>query len=183
MVLHQLLKDIESIAWFTRLGEPPAQEEAGVVYVASLAQWRDFVTASSQQEWGLQGDGDGREWPAWTAMSWLPTSYDEPDPVHGDALQQAACATGTQEGLAAARMEAARAAARSQKAGAAVHPALHVGAVDLTAAAFTGGRYACRMAAAEAFMGQPGFWCGLIAQFRQGRWPLGLQEDGGVVVL
>jgi len=82
----------------------------------------------------------------------------------------------------AAKIAAFRAATRSQRSCGEL-PVLRGGPSDLTGPALSAGRYACRMAGAEAFLGKDGLWCNLVRIYCNGNWPMAMLPDGRVVVL
>lgn len=174
----RILDAISSAQWFTRIGE--AEESAFVVPIKDLAGWREFISSAREGEFGA---GQARE-PAYpySAMSWLPTTNDEPDPIHGTALATAANEKGLASELVAAKIAAFKIAVQSQRSCGEI-PAFKSGGTDLTGAALSGARYACRMAAAETLLGQEGFWCKLVQIYCQGNWPLAILPDRKVVVL
>ena len=178
MHLQRLLDDIEAARWFTNLGAAVANDF--VVPVNDLSSWRQFLSSQIAAEFGLTYDGVVGY--PYSEMSWLPTSNDEPDPIHGSVLPAAARDAGVESGFVAARIAAFKAATRSQRSCGELPP-LRDGCSDLTGAALSGGRYACRMAGAEAFLGRDGFWCNLVQIYCNGNWPMARLPDGRVVVL
>jgi hypothetical protein len=95
--LHQLIEKIEALSWFTNLGQAHASDLC--VPITDLTQWERFVLAANSAEFGLpHDDGIFSEYP-FSALSWLPTTNDEPDPVHGNALAAAAKGAGLDAGL------------------------------------------------------------------------------------
>lgn len=183
MTLDELKRLIETADWFADLGTAVAAP--GVVPAADLA-WRRYMGAATDAEFGSEF-GSGRKAAEFEGlplarMERLPTANDEVDPIHGRALEEAARALNREAELKAARIEVYRLALASQR-GAPERPLLKVGATDSNEAARMGGRYACRMAAAEIVVGRAGFWCAVVRLFHQGRWPLGRLPGGDVVVL
>ena len=178
MHLQQLLDDIESVPWFTNLGAAVASDL--VVPVNDLSNWRQFLSSATAAEFGLVHDA-AVGYP-YSEMSWLPTSNYEPDPVHGAALVASARDAGVESGFVAAKVAAFKAASRSQRSCGEL-TVLRDSCSDLTEAALSSGRYACRMAGGEAFLGRGGFWCNLVQIYRKGNWPMARLPDGRVVVL
>lgn len=180
MRLEQLLMEIEAISWFTNLGS--ARASGLSVPIADLTQWQRFVSASNSAEFGLSHDEPIFSAHPFSELSWLPTTNAEPDPIHGDALAVAAKRGGLEAGLVSAKLAGFKAATKSQRSSD-ENPVLRVGPVNLNEAARSGGRYACRLAAAEAFLGQAGFWCDLVQVYTSGNWPFALLPGNKVVVL
>ncbi len=174
----KLLDAIASAQWFTRLGE--AEGSDFVVPIKDLADWKEFISSAREREFGVGHPGDPGF--PYSKMSWLPTSNDEPDPIYGTALTTEANERGLASKLVAAKIAAFKIAVQSQRSCGDV-PALKSGGNDLTLAALSGGRYACRMAAAEALLGKEGFWCKLVQIYCQGNWPLAILPDRKVVVI
>jgi len=155
VTLDDLEELIGGALWFARCGQFPG--EPGAVPLADVA---------SADTW-----------------AWLPTSADLPDPVHGGALVAEAEAAG----LGQARRDAELAVARRALAGLREIPgrvpALVDGPHDFTLAAKGGAEFATRMAAREAVVGRPGFWCRVVRLFAAGYWPCGLIAEGGHLVV
>ncbi|KAF0813493.1 hypothetical protein IGB42_01844 [Andreprevotia sp. IGB-42] len=180
MPIEPLLQQIATIPWFTNLGHAEGCEP--YVPITDLAQWQQFIRAANAAEFGLAHDaGVALAYP-FAGMSWLPTTHDEADPIHGDALLAVAKSTGQEPGFKAAKLAAFKVAGTSQR-NAQLHPALKSGATNLAETACMGGRHACRMAAAEAFLGQEGFWYRVVQCYANGHWPLGLLPGNRVLVL
>lgn len=150
MTLDELAAIVARTPWFSRVGEFHEREDA--VPLAAVA---------SSADWG-----------------WLPTSPDEPDPIHGASLPERA----EQEDRTTARREAERSVAGAVLASLRTVPGSHQrlidGPHDFTPAARGGAQYAARMAAREIVAGRPGFWCAVIREYEKGFWPCGLTDDG-----
>jgi hypothetical protein len=173
MTLDELEKLIADAAWFQRLAAPDIGDECignRYVRIASLAPWANQPTNNAE----LMRIAD--------AMSWLPSSRDQSDPIHGQLLVEKATSLDKQS-------EFARRAIATQKSTLVAlrsfggHPALRVGPHDFTEAARSAAVFAAKQAAYEALLDEPGFWCGLMRLYHAGRWPCGLLSDGRVVVL
>ncbi len=180
MQLRQLLDVIEAASWLTNLGRATSSDF--VLPISNLDAWQRFVASASAAEFELTHDADAFSEFPYSEMSWLPTSNDEPDPIHGEVLTALAQSAGTGADLVAAKLAAFKASARSQRSTRG-NPVLSVGPVNLSEAALAGGRYACRMAAAESLLGKGDFWCKLVPLYAQGNWPLAVLPDRRVVVL
>ena len=113
---------------------------------------------------------------------WLPTSREQPDPVHGDAFVKVAANLGRHDQRREAELAAAGVALRSLRTVPDRLPGLVNGPHDLTPAAKGGAVYAARMAAREITVERAGFWCDVARLFNQGYWPCGLDEAGRLVV-
>ena len=113
---------------------------------------------------------------------WLPTSQEQPDPVHGDAYVKVAANLGRNEQRRAAELAAARSTLLSLRVLPDRVPALVKGPHDLTGAARGAATYAARMAAREITVGRPGFWCDAVRLFHDGYWPCGRDGEGHVTV-
>ena len=178
--MQQLLKNVEAASWFTNLGDADASDFA--VPIKDLSSWRRFLSSAVAAEFGLAHDAAAHSEYPYSEMSWLPTSNDAPDPIHGATLTAVARDAGLESEFVAAKVAAFKAAARSQRSYC-EFPALRADGADLTEAALSGGRYACRMAAAEAVLGRDGFWCKLVQIYCEGNWPLAVLPGQRVVVL
>ncbi len=117
---------------------------------------------------------------AWdaTRMEWLPTSRDQPDPVHGDALPTLL----KQAGIAylpevMANYKLALHALRTVP-----DRLISAGAHDYTPAAIGAALYCVRMASLEILAQRQGFWCDALQLYRDGHWPCGRVTDGALVV-
>jgi hypothetical protein len=144
-----------SAEWFTRCGHFPG--EPGAVPLAAV---------SAADPW-----------------NWLPTARDQDDPIHGGELVAAADAAGLGQDRRNAELAAARRLYAGLRTVPLSVPALVNGPDDFTPAARGGAEFAARMAAREAVVGRPGFWCRAIRLFAAGYWPCGwVPEDGQLVV-
>lgn len=179
MTLEELKRLIETADWFANLGN--AIPAPGLVPVTD-SDWHRFMHASTSAEFGLSHDTGVFEKPPFADMTWLPTANEEPDPVHGRALEDAARHLSREGEFKAARIEVFRLALASQRKVPDL-PALKVGATDSNNPARMAGRFACRMAASEIVVDQVGFWCEMVQLFHKGHWPLGRLASGEVVVL
>lgn len=180
MSLDQLVEEIKSIPWFTTIGHAASSDFA--VPVLDLGKWHQFMKAMTQAEFGLPHDTSILSEEPFSQMSWLPTANSDIDPIHDDSLTTIAQRAGQKSGLISAKLAAFKAAGASQRA-IHEHSNFNSGSTNFMEAACSGGRYACRMAAAETFLGIDGFWCNVLKIYRQGNWPFGLLPDGKVVVL
>ena len=179
MTLDDLKRLIEMADWFANLGKAIAAP--GLVPVTE-SEWQRFMRASTNAELGLPHDTSVFEKPPFADMTWLPAANEEPDPIHGRALEDAARYLNREGEFKAARIEVLRFALASQRRVPEL-PALKVGATDSNNPARMAGRFACRMAASEIVVDQVGFWCEMVQLFRKGHWPLGRLPSGEVVVL
>lgn len=180
MSLDKLVDEIKSVPWFTNIGN--AVPSSFSTPILDLGKWRQFTAALTQVEFGLPHDTAILSEEPFSQLEWLPTANSDLDPIHGNSLAVIAQRAGLERGLTSAKLSAYKAARASQH-----HiqgdPNLSIGATNLMEAACSGGRYASRMAAAETFLGQDGFWCKVLKLYKQGNWPFGLLPDGKVVVL
>lgn len=117
---------------------------------------------------------------AWNSvrMDWLPTSRDQPDPIHGEALLTLL----KQDGIpyvqdVMANYKLALHALRSVP-----DRLLSVGAHDYTPAAIGAALYCVRMASLEMLAQRQGFWCDALQLYRDGHWPCGRLADGTLIV-
>lgn len=179
MTLDELKQLIETAEWFANLGK--AKVAPGIVPVME-SEWQQLVRVAVDAEFGLPQDASLRGEPPFPDMIWLPTANDEPDPIHGRSLEDAARQLNREGELKAARIEVFRLALTSQRS-VPERPALKIGATDSNNAARMAGRFACRMAASEIVVNQVGFWCGIVRLFHKGHWPLGRLPGGEIAVL
>jgi len=179
MTFNELKRLIQTADWFANLGRATAAP--GVVPVTDLA-WQRLIGAATSAEFGLPHDGGVFDEPPFAEMERLPTANEEPDPIHGRSLEEAARGLGREAEFKAARLEIFRLALASQRA----FPdrsVLKVGPTDSNEAARMAGRFVCRIAASEIVVDQVGFWCEMVRLFHKGHWPLGRLSSGEVVVL
>ncbi len=113
---------------------------------------------------------------------WLPTSREQPDPVHRDTLAELVEAEGKTPERQQAELSAAKQAMTSLRRVPMCHPMLNDGPHDYTTAARGAAVYAARMAAREIVAGFPGFWCQVMDLYHSGYWPCGRMDDGRLVV-
>ena len=106
--------------------------------------------------------------------SWLPTSRDQRDPIHSEALIVEARAVCLDERRRSAEMDLARRVLASLRVIPDQFPALVDGTENFTLAAKGGAQFAARMAAREVVVGHPGFWCRAVQIFAAGYWPCGI---------
>lgn len=179
MKLDALKQLIESAGWFANLGK--ASAATGRLPITD-SEWQQFINLSMRAEFGLSHDINVVEKGPFEEMIWLPTSNEEPDPVHGLGLEEAAHRLNRVDEFKTARIDVYRLVLASQR----KVPELlllKVGNTDLNISARMAGRYACRMAASEIVVDQVGFWCDTVQLFHEGHWPLGLLPSGEIVVL
>jgi hypothetical protein len=180
MDLEHLKIFVQEAQWFTNLGHTSISP--GVVVLSDPEQWKQFVRAGTGAEFGLPHNTAPLTTFPFGKLEWLPTSLGEIDPVHENALQTLAQTGGKTAELKAARLEVHKLALRSMR-GMTKPPLLKVGGTDLTEAARGAALFACRMAASEIGVEQPGFWCSLMPFYHAGHWPLGRVPSGEIVVL
>ncbi len=113
---------------------------------------------------------------------WLPTTQEQPDPVHGDAFVKVAADLGRAEQRKAAELTAARLTLAAMRPLPDHIPGLAKGPHDMSNAAKGAAVYAARMAAREITVERPGFWCDVLRLFHQGYWPCGRDSAGRLVV-
>ncbi len=171
---------IQTTPWFSTLGQPYRPKEK--VISVSGEQWTPFISALTEAEFGLLHDRIALETFPFADFDWLPTTIYDDDPVHKERLVEKARLEGREKDFKAVRVEIFRltqVALRSASA----HPLLVVGPTDTTGAARGGALFACRAAAAELLVDQPGFWCDIILLYHAGHWPFGRMKSGEVVIL
>ena len=143
---------LDGIAWFGALGSYRAQP--GQLALAGLHAWDS------------------------ARMTWLPTSRDQPDPIHGEALLQLL----KQNGAPWREQVMANYKLALQSLRAVRDQTISSGPHDFTPAAIGAALYCVRMASLEILADQRGFWCKALALYRDGHWPCGLLHDGALVV-
>jgi hypothetical protein len=147
------------VDWFANLGNFAATD--GVLVI------QDLETPEGDDEW-----------------DWLPTTtLGQDDPVSRAPLKQVAAEMGRGAELRSRTNEFYKVALRSLRKAPSDHPLLHVGPHDVTPAAIGAALFAVRHAVAEIVIESPGFWCALIPIYAGGNWPLGVADDGRLVVL
>lgn len=107
------------------------------------------------------------------AWDWLPTSRDQPDPLHNPPLNP------VDPSIELAAVKRAMVSLRSVPDAV---PELVDGAHNYTTAAAGAVHFAVRMAAREITTGNPDRWCEIVRLYNGGSWPCGLADDGGIVV-
>ena len=158
MTHEQLASHIDGAAWFSQLGNhAPAP---GQVAIQSLQAWADEEAYIDPHHRQISA-----------TMEWLPAQAQDPDPIHGDRLAP------SEHSLAFYKQ--ALASLRS----ASSNPLLKVGPHDFQHVAQGAAAYACRRAALEISLGEPGVWCSLVPVYTSGNWPCGILPDQTVVVL
>jgi hypothetical protein len=168
VTLDELNRLLRTAAWFNHLGEPFGA--IGCVSIDTLAPWAGEPTGDDTLE-QIADD-----------MSWLPTSRDEDDPIHGNSLEEAAEALGTKRDVARQSLEIYKTTLTALRRFDG-HAVLKVGPHDFAEAARGAALFAARRAAYEVLLGKPGLWCRLMAFYHAGHWPCGLLPDGRIVVL
>ena len=158
MTLDELRTLVQGAAWFRKLGTYPAGGRALAL--------RDLESPEDPDEW-----------------DWLPTTADEPDPIHHPPLREVARSEGRADELCAAVNELYRLTLASLRRAPDDHPLLHAQNSDFTPAARGPALFAVRMAVAEIVMDRPSFWCSVVPLYAEDYWPCGLTDDGRVVVL
>ncbi|KAB8044941.1 hypothetical protein [Janthinobacterium aquaticum] len=111
-------------------------------------------------------------------INWLPTSRDQPDPIHGDALQ--ALLKQGEPAIQAEVLKNYRLTLQSLRT--VPDGTLRFVATDFTEAAKGAALYCVRMATLEMRAGCAGFWVGALEIYRQGNWPCALLADGTLLV-
>lgn len=155
MSLDTLKTQIASAAWFSRCGQFPGEPDA--VPLAAV---------SGADDW-----------------NWLPTSREQPDPIHGDRLVVELDRAGNQESRRAAELEITKVVLTSMRSIPDKLPALVDGPHDFTLAAKAGAAFAARMAIRELMVGHPAMWCRVIQLYVAGYWPCGWSTDKRVLVV
>jgi hypothetical protein len=168
MTLEELAKIAKEAAWFQCLTLPDVTEE--------------FVRISNLAPWANQSNTDPMLDPIADEMSWLPSTRDQLDPIHGETLERRVEENGKKVEFAPLILDLQKTAIISLRSFVG-HPALQIGPHDFTEAARGAALYAVRRAAYEALLGEPGSWCRLMRVYDAGHWPCGILDDGRVVVL
>ena len=158
MTLTDLRTHVQNAQWFSKLGTFTETEDAVAI--------RSLEEPDTPDEW-----------------DWLPTTPDQPDPIHSQSFNETALSQGVPEELAATRKELTKIAVSSLRRANLDHPLFRVGPSNVAPAARGAALYAVRMAASEVLTGREGFWCSVIPLYEQGFWPCGLDDQGRVVVL
>ena len=117
---------------------------------------------------------------AWNGarMNWLPTSRDQPDPIHGEALLTLL----KQDGIPYAQDVMADYKLALHALRSVPDRLISVGAPDYTPAAIGAALYCVRMASLEMLAQRQGFWCDTMQLYRDGHWPCGRLADGTLIV-
>ena len=147
-----MMEKLDTIAWFSALGA--FQARAGQIALPGLHAWNS------------------------ARMAWLPTSRDQPDPVHGEALLTLLKQAGipyVQEVMANYKLALHSLRAVPER-------LISVGAHDYTPAAIGADLYCVRMASLEMLAQRQGFWCDALQLYRDGHWPCGRLADGTLMV-
>ena len=147
-----MMEILDGIQWFSAVGRYQAQP--GQAALPDLNAW----------------DSAG--------MDWLPTSRDQPDPVHGDALIQ--LLKQREIPYLPEVMSNYKLALHALRA--VPEQYMCMGAHDFTPAAIGAALYCVRMASLEILAERRGFWWGALALYRDGHWPCGRLADGNLVV-
>ncbi|MCE9525429.1 MAG: hypothetical protein K8R36_05185 [Planctomycetales bacterium] len=180
MTFNELLELLQTARWFSNLGQAPPG--LGLVVLNDIDEWRRVIVNSTLADFGLPYDAGVLAAFPFGEMPRLPTAHEETDPIHGDSLIVLAQAEGREPEFKAARLQASKAAAESQR-GLVDSPILKVEGTDLNQSARSAGKYASRMAASEIVAGRVGLWCRQITLYHQGNWPFGLLPNGDIVLL
>ena len=147
-----MMEALDTVPWFSTLGT--FQSKPGQAALPGLHAWDS------------------------ARMEWLPTSRDQPDPIHGDALPSLLKQAGIpyiQEVMANYKL--ALHALRTVP-----DRLISVDAHDYTPAAIGAALYCVRMASLEMLAQRRGFWCDALVLYRAGHWPCGRLADGTLVV-
>lgn len=114
-------------------------------------------------------------------LRWFPCNPADPDPLHGDALEQLALDRGLTPDVRMATLTTVKKTRISLRSMAPAPLLTHDGE-DLTERAQESALYAVRRATVELVLARAGFWTGLIPLYRVGHWPLGRLPDGRLAV-
>ena len=153
MNLTTLHTFLQSARWFSRVGT--FQGSANAMAVRDLVDWEP-----NESDW-----------------EWLPTSHDQPDPVHGDRFKRLANQGGREEERRRVGLDAYRAALASMRRLQTSPAGLVIGPHDYFPAAKVAAAYAARGAAMECLLGGEQFWCELIPLYVEGYWPCGIDTQ------
>ena len=105
--------------------------------------------------------------------NWLPTSRDQPDPLHIPSLEPVDTTI---------ELDAVKRSMASLRAVPDSVPQVIDGPHNYTNAATGAVHFAVHMAAREITLRHPDPWCEIVRLYNAGAWPCGLADDGGVVV-
>jgi len=112
---------------------------------------------------------------------WLPTSRDQPDPIHGHTQLDQLDAAGLGPERRAAELCLAKAILAGQRS-IESYPVLVEGPDDYGQAALAGAQFAARMAARELLLEQPGLWVKVVRLYLAGFWPCGILPNQDLAV-
>ncbi|AYM96598.1 hypothetical protein EAG14_11590 [Acidovorax sp. 1608163] len=112
---------------------------------------------------------------------WLPTSRDQPDPIHGLKQLEQLEAAGLGPKRRAVELSLAKAVLAGQRS-VERYPVLIEGPDDYAQAALAGAQFAARMAGRELLLEQPGFWVKAVTLYIAGFWPCGTLPNQDLVV-
>lgn len=112
---------------------------------------------------------------------WLPTSRDQPDPIHGLKQLDQLDAAGLGPERRAAELSLVKAVLAGQRS-VKNYPVLIEGPDDYAQAALAGAQFAARMAARELLLEQPGFWVKVVTLYIAGFWPCGILPNQDLVI-
>ncbi|EMI45178.1 hypothetical protein RRSWK_02308 [Rhodopirellula sp. SWK7] len=107
------------------------------------------------------------------AWHWLPSSRDQPDPLHVPPLDPVD--TAIELAVVKRTMVSLRSVPDAV-------PELVDGPHNYTNAATGAVHFAVRLAAREITTGNPDRWCEIVRLYNLGSWPCGLADDGGIIV-
>jgi hypothetical protein len=170
MKLDELKTSLQNARWFTRLGEFVGRQHMIPIRRREADGFSMIVYFDHPEGPALK-----------VAWEWLPTTKDQPDPIHGDRLRALAAEMGKEQELRESALEIYKKTLTSLR-NLYKNPLFKVGPHDETEAAKGGALYAARMASAEIVMNKPGFWCLTIPLYVDGYWPCGITEKRELLV-
>lgn len=164
---------VSSARWLENLGRCVGGDGVNAV---TDEQFQATIRAVNALEFGLPIDPLDEA--ALPAFEWLDEELEQRE----QSLSNEARIADQERALAAARSEAIRLAMASLR-NTTEPPLLKVGPTNTVGGARQMALVACRVAATEAVLGQPGLGFQLLRLFHQGQWPFGRAENGDLLVL
>ena len=157
MTLEELKQRTEEANWFTNLGTYPGSENTTVIKSLDAPDVPD-------------------------AWDWLPTTNEEPDPIHVPSLATIAKQQSVYSDYSKIVLENNKITLVSLRKMDENNPLLRIGAINGVNAARGVALYAIRMAFGEIILKKQGFWCSLLPYYFNGYWPCGLTDDNKLVI-
>ena len=166
MKYSELMKILDNINWFTFVGN--YKSEGNKIAIHSLEAWDSAIFPS---------DMDDKLTRCASLMNWLPTSWEEVDPIYGHALLDSAHIVPDNKKLVMAAYKKAMKSLREFN-----KTQFKSGRNDFSLAAKGAALYCVKMTAIESLAGKPGLWTEIFKLYIDGYWPCGLMPNGELVV-